>query len=196
MRTLIALLALALASSTGWAQPGRDVGTKPPGQFDYYVLALTWVPAFCATRNDPNECGKNLGFALHGLWPQFANGDYPSTCATTDLTPAMRTKYEGIYPSPTMIGHEWSKHGTCSGLSMTDYFDLSSRDAALVVVPPAYRTETSLPTTDSPAIIQAFIAANPTLTADDFTIIAAKGMVTEIRFCITKQSAFRSCRTG
>lgn len=195
MRNILAFLAMALASSAGLAQGSQDLGPKTPGNFDYYVLALTWVPAFCAANNDPQECGKNLGFALHGLWPQYESGDYPSSCAQVPLTPATRETFETIYASPKMIEHEWSKHGTCSGLAPADYFTLSKSDAAFLIVPPAYRTETTLHATDSGAITQAFIAANPTLSADDFTIITRNGWVSEIRFCITRKSAFRSCKT-
>jgi ribonuclease T2 len=193
MRNILAFLAMAFASSAGLAQASPDLGPKTPGNFDYYVLALTWVPAFCATNSDPQECGKNMGFALHGLWPQYASGDYPSNCAQVALTPAARDTFETIYASPKMIEHEWSKHGTCSGLAPADYFTLSKADAAFVVVPPAYRTETALPATDSRVIAQAFIAANPGLVAEDFTVIARNGMVSEIRFCIAKVTAFRSC---
>jgi ribonuclease T2 len=48
------------------------------GHFDNYVLALTWLPAFCEQHPDLAECGFAFhspdGFAakhliLHGLWP-------------------------------------------------------------------------------------------------------------------------------
>lgn len=194
MRNILAFLTMALAGGAGLAQPSQDLGPKPPGDFDYYVLALTWVPAFCATNHDPQECGHDTGFALHGLWPNYDNGNYPSSCAEVALTQATRETFETIYASPKMIEHEWSKHGTCSGLAPADYFTLSKTDAAFVVVPPAYRTETSLRAADSRAVAAAFIAANPGLVADDFTVITKSDMVSEIRFCITKATAFRSCK--
>ena len=59
----IAAVALILATALGppaAARDGGDVGPRAPGTFDYYVLSLTWVPGFCATRNDPLECGRGL----------------------------------------------------------------------------------------------------------------------------------------
>ena len=44
--------------------------------FDYYVLSLSWAPAFCALPNEasrnPRECapGRKVGFIVHGLWPR------------------------------------------------------------------------------------------------------------------------------
>ena len=44
--------------------------------FDYYVLSLSWAPAFCAQPNEvarnPRECavGRHIGFIVHGLWPR------------------------------------------------------------------------------------------------------------------------------
>ncbi len=186
------VLALALgAPATSYA--GHDVGPKPPGSFDYYVLSLTWVPGFCAIKHDPQECGKGLGFGLHGLWPQFANGDYPTSCSQVPLSPQDRQKFQGDYPSPTMIQHEWDKHGTCSGLAPVDYFNLSVADENVVKIPPAYRQGRVLKAQDVPALKAAFRSANPTLPADGMVTAIAGGKFTEIRFCITKVGTLRSC---
>ena len=86
----IALGWLALLSAAGLggaARAAQDVGPRPPGQFDYYVLSLSWVPGFCATNTkDPNECQKGLTFALHGLWPQFEGGRYPTNTSGGHLS--------------------------------------------------------------------------------------------------------------
>jgi ribonuclease I len=56
---------------------GRPEEQAPPGQFDFYLLNLSWSPEFCATHGESPECGHNLGFVVHGLWPQDSNGNYP-----------------------------------------------------------------------------------------------------------------------
>ncbi len=190
MRVLVAILAFVFVSSTGF---GKDLGPKPPGQFDYYLLTLTWAPSFCATHSDPQECGHDLGFALHGLWPEMVGGDYPTGCSKVALTDETRKQFQSIYASPSLIDHEWSTHGTCSGLAPADYFALSKADVAAIVIPPAYRTATTLAAADSDAVRQAFMAANPTLAADDFFVTTGNGRVTDVRFCVTKDDVFRSC---
>ena len=193
-----AALAAFIAMATGWSAGlpawGRDLGPRPPGQFDYYVLTLTWVPSFCATHRDPRECGRGLTFALHGLWPENENGDYPSNCSHEALTPALISENQGIYASPTLIKHEWSKHGTCSGLAPGDYFKLSDEDAKRVVIPEAYRTPVALKKKQAKTVAADFVAANPGLPADGVTVVAAGSRIGEIRFCVTRDGAFRSCK--
>lgn len=187
---------IAVAAWLGSALPAgaRDLGPRPPGQFDYYVLTLTWVPSFCATHHDPQECGHGLTFALHGLWPENENGDYPSSCTHEALTPALVSENQGIYASPTLIQHEWSKHGTCSALPPGDYFKLSDDDRKRVVIPEAYRSPVTLKARQAKAVAAAFVAANMGLPADGLKVVTANGRVSEIRFCVTREGAFRSCK--
>ncbi len=54
------------------------------GQFDFYVLSLSWSPTFCDTQRggrNAQQCGgnKDFGFIVHGLWPQYEQG-YPEFC--------------------------------------------------------------------------------------------------------------------
>src|SRR6478752_5799189 len=76
------LLAL-VASTQAYAQGEKRGG--PAGDFDFYVLALSWSPGFCETAGSGRErdqCkdGAGLGFVVHGLWPQNERG-FPSECA-------------------------------------------------------------------------------------------------------------------
>ncbi len=173
---------------------GRDLGPQAPGRFDYYVLSLTWVPGFCATNgSDPGECAKGLGFALHGLWPQDEGGDYPSNCGADTLTPSERATYAPLYASPSLIAHEWPKHGTCAGLAAADYFDLSKADVAKVVIPEAYRQPRTIRSREARAVEQAFIAANPTLPPGAVQVVSTHGVVEEVHLCLTKAGDFRVC---
>src|SRR5229473_2691520 len=56
-----------------------------PGEFDYYLLTLSWSPQFCAGHwNDPQCTGpRKFGFVVHGMWPQFKNGSWPESCSTS-----------------------------------------------------------------------------------------------------------------
>jgi len=55
--------------------------------FDFYVLALSWSPTFCAKNGLGNDqqcaAGREHGFVVHGLWPQNERG-YPQDCASDE----------------------------------------------------------------------------------------------------------------
>jgi ribonuclease T2 len=172
---------------------GRDLGPGPPGKFDYYVLTLSWVPGFCRQQPSSSECSKGLGFALHGLWPQFEGGNWPSNCKGQALTARERQQYSVVYPDPTMITHEWKKHGECSGLSPADYYALSTADENEVVIPDAYKSPQTLQAQDADAVRLAFLTANPSLPPDGINVAVSQGVVLQVEFCLTKQGAFRSC---
>jgi len=76
-------------------------------------------------------------FFLQGLWPERNDGSWPSTCTNEAFDPAVvdelgREQFERHWPnvkSPPSSPehdefwvHEWTKHGTCSGLSQREYF--------------------------------------------------------------------------
>ena len=196
IRAALALAAgLALAAAGGAARAAHDLGPKPPGQFDYYVLSLSSVPGFCATnKSAPAECKRGLTFALHGLWPQDNGGGYPTDCSKVALTPADIQTYQGVYADPSLIKHEWPKHGTCSGLAPAAYFTLSSADVQKVKLPDAYGPKTVIKPAQAKAVKAAFVAANPGLPADGINTVVVKGVVTEVDICMTKDGAFQACK--
>lgn len=97
-----------------------------PGVFDYYVLALSWSRTHCDSRPDDAspQCAPDArrGFVVHGLWPQYERG-YPENCrSVAPLSDELIAEQMDIMPSEKLIEHEWSKHGTCSGLPVELYF--------------------------------------------------------------------------
>ncbi len=144
-----------------------DVDTgEPAADFDFYVLALSWSPDYCAAngKNDPQQCstGRKLGFVLHGLWPQYNQG-YPSSCSTEKLPPAVKVMFPALYPSPKLYDHEWEKHGTCSGLDPENYLRLSQQLKDAVIVPAVYRTPAQPLRTTAGRLKTDFVGANPSL---------------------------------
>jgi ribonuclease T2 len=66
--------ALALIMLTA---PARGGGVA--GDFDYFILSLSWSPNWCANegaeKGDPQcAAGAGYGWVLHGLWPQYDEG--------------------------------------------------------------------------------------------------------------------------
>ncbi|HUO54560.1 MAG TPA: ribonuclease T2 [Rhodoblastus sp.] len=179
----------------------------PSGDFDFYVLALSWSPSFCAVNGDraPAQCatGANPGFVVHGLWPQYDNG-FPSRCPGNPFLPfSVLSSLGDLYPDQGLARHEWRQHGLCSGKSPTGYFADVRAARAVVAIPAAFKApgaERSL----SPLDIQrAFFEANPRLRPGMMALTCRRGMFQEARFCLSKdlrdfvacpQVARQSCR--
>lgn len=120
------------------------------GDFDYYILAVSWQSAFCEKHQKKPECqlqtvndvsAKN--FSLHGLWPN-QTGDkrhqygYCSVDKQTRQLDKSRrwcslgaaysdkeliTKMPGTLSCLQM--HEWIKHGSCTEMPIEKYYALS-----------------------------------------------------------------------
>ncbi len=164
---LCALALLLLAAAPADARHRhRDNSDAQAGQFDYYLLSLSWAPTYCLTHSDDGaECSnKGYGFVLHGLWPQYDGGGYPENCGTQyELTSEAAAKGRTIYPSARLMSHEWQTHGTCSGVSALEYFSIADRATAAVNIPSAFEAPRDDQTLTAPQIIDLFHRANPNL---------------------------------
>lgn len=193
-RTLLLAALLCAATSANAGRHSRSEGE--PGRFDYYAVALSWSPAFCATHDDPDQCarGRQNGFVLHGLWPQYDKG-YPQACSTERLPAQARDRYAALYPSPKMIGHEWQKHGTCSGLNPVAYFELSARLRDQLAIPAPYQRPAAPLRTSYGEFVQAFRAANPRMAQNAVLPFCGSGgrFLNEIHVCYDKGGASASC---
>jgi len=162
------------------------------GAFDYYVMALSWSPNWCAIEGDAKgseQCDDrhDYGWTLHGLWPQFHRG-WPSYCRTTEAPPTRRQTGEmrDIMGSPGLAWHQWKKHGTCSGLSARDYFALSRHAYDTVTRPEVFRRLDKAVRLPASVVEEAFLKANPSLTADSLTITCRDGFIQEARVCLSR----------
>ena len=113
-----------------------------------YVLAASWPSAFCEEQPNARECraGRSFSrFALHGLWPQTADGsaycdlssgaadrmegtrwrDLPATPVDDRTASELARVMPGVQSG--LDRHQWAKHGTCSGMAADDYFGQAVR---------------------------------------------------------------------
>jgi ribonuclease T2 len=189
------LLALAVSC---WPLAAAAEGERA-GDFDYYVLALSWSAAWCAlegdARDDPQcDAGRGLTFILHGLWPQHEEG-WPSYCRTgaRDPSRAETAAMADIMGGAGLAFHQWKKHGRCSGLSAAEYFRTARRAYAGVTVPDLFRQVDRPLTLPARVIEDAFLEANPGLAADQITITCKDGLIQEARLCLTRDLQPRRC---
>lgn len=190
-------LALAILGAA-LGQAARAEGERA-GDFDYYVLALSWTPSWCeetgAARGDPQcETGRRLGWVVHGLWPQYEQG-WPSYCRTTERDP---TRAETAAMADVMGGaglafYEWKKHGRCTGLSAQGYYATLRQARATLTLPELFtRIDRDL-TLPARIVEEAVLEANPGLAASALTVTCDQGAVAELRLCLTTDLAPRPC---
>jgi ribonuclease T2 len=178
--------------------PGGGSGVS--GDFDFYVLSLSWSPGFCRTpagARAGGQCnpGAGLGFVVHGLWPQYEHG-YPQDCPFGAQTPSRIALQgaAGLYPSEGLARYEWRKHGVCAGKSPTDYFADVRRAHDAIVIPPPFQNAAADQNWTAVDIERAFIAANRRLRPGMLGVACARGALQEIRICFSKDLRdFHNC---
>ena len=179
-----AALALILSATLARAEG------EPAGRFDYYVLSMSWSPTWCALEGEARgaaQCDRPLGWVLHGLWPQYEAG-WPSYCPTDAAppTPRQSAAMEDVMGSTGLAAYQWRKHGTCSGLSASDYLDTARRAFESVHRPEVLRRLKDAVTLPADVVEEAFLEANPGWEADMVTITCRSGRIQEARLCLTK----------
>ena len=114
-----------------------------------FLLVQQWPPGVCQSQSrfrvsNSKSCLSEFqhltNWTIHGLWPNYKNGSYPSFCNNTQtfnvsqirsLLPKMYSYWPSYFDTNSMVfwEHEWSKHGTCAvGMckyikSQFQYFD-------------------------------------------------------------------------
>src|SRR3954452_24370114 len=144
---LLANVVLAGMALTGPAS-AQDKRQNAPGEFDFYVLALSWSPSFCEAASERGKTGRSaqaqcgerpFSFVVHGLWPQYEQG-FPNYCQRPSprLDRNIMTSMLDLMPAPGLIFNEWDKHGTCSGLGPRAYFETIRKARSAVKIPMEY----------------------------------------------------------
>jgi ribonuclease T2 len=181
----------------------QDRRQNTPGEFDFYVLSLSWSPSFCEDaaergsggRSQQAQCGgsRPFSFVVHGLWPQYEQG-FPEYCDRNSwLDRNIMTSMLDLMPAPGLIFNEWKKHGTCSGLGPRGYFETIRKARAAVKIPPEF-IDLADPKTVSPDEVEnAFIKVNPGLPANAIAVTCNRSRLSEVRICMSKDLQFRGC---
>jgi ribonuclease T2 len=197
---ILALIALFALTFNADARSRRRARSEPgvAGQFDYYLLSLSWSPEFCAGptgARDDQQCGasRRFGFVVHGLWPQYEHG-FPESCGTASPVPSsIVTAMLPLMPSPKLIQHEWENHGTCSGLKVQPYFEQIEKAFATVKVPADFKAPIKQVEIAPTSVQSKFVAANPSFPPDAFRVQCRARYLSEVRVCLTKDLKGRAC---
>ncbi|PIV79368.1 MAG: ribonuclease T [Rhodobacteraceae bacterium CG17_big_fil_post_rev_8_21_14_2_50_63_15] len=187
------LFILCLCAVPAAAQSHRS------GDFDYYVLSLSWQPTWCALEGDARgdaacQNATDHGWLLHGLWPQYLHG-WPEHCQSTHRPPSrqMTQAMADIMGSPGPAWYQWKKHGSCSGLSAPAYFALAREAYARVNRPIVFRKLSTSVKLPAQVVEDAFLKANPDWTPDMLTITCRDGRIAEARLCLSRDLAPVPC---
>lgn len=175
-------------------------GQSTNANFDFYVYSMTYQPEFCRENSSkfvgckrPSQYWEGQ-LTIHGLWPQRLDGTWPSSCTTEPLGDFYERGGESIlndlevkWPNvkaekdssshEEFWAHEWSKHGTCSGLVQFDYFH--SALGLLLDTPPLVR-EGYGTTVDREALVQGY--GGESMAA----LVCKSGYLSEVRACFEK----------
>jgi ribonuclease T2 len=193
--------ALAQAQPQTTGQDRQQNSTQHrPGQFDFYVLALSWSPSFCA---DSEERGRNAGvqcggrpysFVVHGLWPQYERG-FPRDCQVPAprLNRDIMSSMLDLMPAPRLVYQGWDRHGTCAGLDARAYFDLVRKARSQITIPETYVGPKSTLSVTPDEVEDAFVKANPGLTRAAIAVTCGGTRLSEVRICLSKDLRFRDC---
>jgi ribonuclease T2 len=196
--TSVALcLFLSLGPSAFAKHHHRHNDSEGTGQFDYYLLSLSWAPNYCAGHpsHHSSECriGGHQAFVLHGLWPQASSGQPPMSCSNASPVAADTVDHMlNFMPSRSLIQHEWQKHGTCTGLSAQDYFAQAEQAFTHVQVPPQYRSLEHEQQFSVPDVEKSFAQANHA-PLESFRVSCYAGSLVSLEVCVDKNLQYRSC---
>src|SRR6059058_6249622 len=198
-RCLISLALLAFSVSTVSAQDRRQ---NAPGEFDFYVLSLSWSPSFCEQASERGsgersqiQCGgRPYSFVVHGLWPQYEHG-FPDYCQRPSprLDRNIMSSMLDLMPAPGLIFNEWDKHGTCSGLGARAYFESIRKARAAVKIPEEFLQLSEQKTIAPDDLEAAFIKINPGLSSSAISVTCSGRRLSEVRICLSKDMQFRAC---
>ncbi|HKD06204.1 MAG TPA: hypothetical protein VKB79_09915 [Bryobacteraceae bacterium] len=195
----IALITLTLVATSGVEARHKKPPNSHSPSFAYYLLVLSYAPDFCdqpTGNKDPRECGagRHVGFVVHGLWPQGETSRGPENCGSA--SPVGQSIIDAMlhyFPTESLIQHEWKAHGTCSGLSVDDYFAAVKKARDSVTIPDALTPSSQLSL--APADIESELAsANPRFAASAFRVSCYPDKeLQEVRICLNTDLTPRAC---
>lgn len=199
LRLAAVLLALLAAGAAG----AQDRRQNAPGEFDFYVLSLSWSPSYCEAARERGGLGKSqqiqcggrpYSFVVHGLWPQYDRGS-PNYCQqpAPRLNGRIVSSMLDLMPAPGLIFSQWDKHGTCSGLQPRAYFETIRKARAAIKIPEQFLELSEHKMVTPGEVEDAFVKSNPGLSASAISVTCDTRRLSEVRICVNKELQFHPC---
>ncbi|KHN27253.1 ribonuclease 2-like [Glycine soja] len=214
-----------LAAATTSPTRATTVASSFHGQreFDYFAFALQWPGTYCKrTRSccPTNGCcrGSNFPtvFTIHGLWPDYNDGTWPSCCSGSSFDPkeilTLTNSLEQYWPSlscskpslchggkGTFWAHEWEKHGTCSYPVFRNEYDYFVAVLNLYFkynVTSVLNDAGYVPSNTEKYPLGGIISAIENAFHASPQIVCSKDSVEELRLCFYKDFQPRDCALG
>jgi ribonuclease T2 len=197
------LVVVGLASLLLIPSPRRAAEARgEPGDFDYYVLVLSWSPTHCLVsrdrgRSDSQQCSgeRPYSFVLHGLWPQWHRG-WPEFCRTRErpwVPNSLINEMLDIMPGKGLVIHQYRKHGTCSGMSPEQYFSVARQLFESVKIPERFRRPDAEQKVTPQEVAAAFLDANPQFKPGMIAVSCERDLVEEVRICFGRDRKPTEC---
>mmetsp|Transcript_24929 Transcript_24929/g.57274 ORF Transcript_24929/g.57274 Transcript_24929/m.57274 type:complete len:261 (+) Transcript_24929:42-824(+) len=176
--------------------------------FDFYVLAMSFQPEFCYQHKSqrfpgcqqPKEFWRG-SLTLHGLWPQDYDGSWPDSCTDENFNPQTVVdlgpeRFNLFWPNVkseehdqsevyhSFWEHEWTKHGTCTGLTQDEYFDTGLKH--FLPTPDIVREQYGQEVSKSD-LQMAYREENKFLDDDVILVCAGGKYLSEVRVCVARE---------
>jgi ribonuclease T2 len=194
----VCLLAALLCTVSASARHRNRSSGGEAGDFSYYLLSLSWSPAFCLSSPGSAECNglRRFGFIVHGLWPQNEKG-WPENCDVQAQVPdEVARGISDLMPARGLIYHEWTTHGTCSGLDPAGFFGLVRRAYNEIAIPPEFSQPVQAIEQSPAQVMNAFQRANSKLPPLSL-VVTCGGQGTprlrEVHICMDRDLVPRAC---
>jgi ribonuclease T2 len=101
-----------------------------------------------------------------------------------------------IMPDPKLVEHEWTTHGTCSGLDAEAYFKLV-RQAYNEIHIPAQLSGPAQSFSMTPSEVKdEFLQSNPQLKRENLTVSCGNNYLTAVSVCMTKSLNATACQAS
>lgn len=105
----------------------------------------------------------------------------------------MTAEMSDIMGTSGLAWYQWRKHGTCTGWSSEQYYEVAREAYSGITRPPNLRKLDKTYRIAPTVIEDAFLQSNPEMRADQITITCRDGHIQEARICLTKDLELRTC---